>query len=151
MNTELMFSSISNEWETPDKLYNDLHKEFGFTLDPCATKENHKCDKFYTIDTNGLDKDWTGEIAFVNPPYGRQIGKWVKKCYEENKKGVLCVMLIPSRTDTKWFHSYIYGKAEIRFLKGRLKFVNRLLPSYKEDGNFKLSPAPFPSMVVVFR
>jgi site-specific DNA-methyltransferase (adenine-specific) len=150
MNTNLMFSSISNEWETPKNLFDTLNKEFNFTLDPCCTKENKLCKKYYTIKTDGLSKDWSGETVFINPPYGREIGKWVKKCYEESLKGTICVMLIPSRTDTKWFHTYIYNKAEIRFLKGRLKFINRLLPSWRIDGNFKMQSAPFPSMVVVF-
>lgn len=150
MNNELMFSSKSDEWETPQDLFDKLNEEFGFTLDPCATDENAKCEKYYTMKDDGLSKDWSGEVVFVNPPYGRQIGKWVKKSYEEYLKGTTVVMLIPSRTDTRWFHDYIYGKAEIRFLKGRLKFVNKLLPSYKENGEFKLSPAPFPSMIVVY-
>jgi phage N-6-adenine-methyltransferase len=151
LNTDLMFSSISNEWETPDDLYEVLDKEFHFTLDPCSTNYNHKCAKYYTQDDDGLSKDWSGETVFCNPPYGREIGKWVKKCYEESRKpNTKVVMLIPSRTDTKWFHKYIYNKAEVRFLEGRLKFINRLLPSYREDGNFKLQSAPFPSMIVVF-
>ncbi len=152
MNTELMFSSKSDEWETPQDLFDKLNKEFNFTLDPCSTHENHKCDKYYTMEDDGLAKDWSGETVFVNPPYGRSIGKWVEKCYKENLKGVTVVMLIPARTDTSWFHNYIYNNpnVEIRFLKGRLKFVNRLLPSWNEDGEYKLSPAPFPSMIVVF-
>jgi phage N-6-adenine-methyltransferase len=144
MNTNLMFSSISNEWETPIEFFKKLDEEFHFTLDPCSTKENHLCDKFYTIEDDGLFKDWSNEIVFANPPYGKQIGKWVEKCYNENKNnGVICVMLIPSRTDTNWFHSYIYEKADIIFLKGRLKFKNRLLPN-------KIQSAPFPSMIVIY-
>lgn len=153
MNTELMFSSKSDEWETPQDLFDKLNEEFHFTLDPCATYENHKCDKYYTKEDDGLSKDWTSETVFCNPPYGRNIGKWVEKCYKENLKGVTVVMLIPARTDTSWFHNYIYNNpnVEIRFLKGRLKFVNRLLPSWNENGDYKLSPAPFPSMIVVFK
>ena len=152
MNTELMFSSKSDEWETPQDFFDKLNEEFHFTLDPCATHENHKCDKYYTKEDDGLSKDWTGETVFCNPPYGRVIGKWVEKCYKENLKGVTVVMLIPARTDTSWFHKYIYNNpnVEIRFLKGRLKFINRLLLSCNENGEYKLSPAPFPSMVVVF-
>jgi len=146
-----MFSSKSDEWETPQDLFDKLNKEFNFTLDPCATKDNHKCNKYYTIEDDGLSKDWSGETVFVNPPYGRSIGKWVKKCYEEYLKGTTVVMLIPSRTDTKWFHQYIYNKTEFRLLKGRLKFVNRLFPSWNEEGNYKLSPAPFPSMIVIYK
>lgn len=145
-----MFSSVSNEWETPKYLFEKLNKEFFFTLDPCCTEENKLCENYYTIKDDGLSKDWGGHSVYVNPPYGREIGKWVKKCYEESLNGNLCVMCIPSRTDTKWFHDYIYNKAEIRFLKGRLKFVNRLLPSYNRDGKFNVSPAPFPNMIVIF-
>lgn len=154
MNTEVMFSSVSNEWETPQDFYEDLDKEFHFTLDPCCQEYNHKCKKYYTSDMDGFNKSWKGEVVFCNPPYGREIGKWVKKCYEESKKeNTIVVMLIPSRTDTRWFHDYIYNKdnVEIRFIKGRLKFINRLLPSWNVEGNFKLQSAPFPSMVVIFK
>lgn len=154
MNTEVMFSSVSNEWETPQDFYEKLNDEFGFTLDPCCQEYNHKCEKYYTSADDGFNKSWEGETVFCNPPYGREIGKWVKKCYEEAKNdNTTVVMLIPSRTDTKWFHDYIYNQenVEIRFIKGRLKFINRLLPSWNSEGNFKLQSAPFPSMVVVFR
>ena len=152
INTDLMFSSLSDEWETPQDLFDELNKEFNFTLDPCATYENHKCKKYYTKEDDGLNKNWSGEVVFVNPPYGRAIGNWVKKCYEEYQKGVTVVMLIPARTDTSYFHNYIYNKAtDIRFLRGRLKFTNRLLPSWNKEGDYKLSPAPFPSMIVVYK
>jgi site-specific DNA-methyltransferase (adenine-specific) len=131
------FSSKTNEWSTPQDFFNQLNKEFNFTLDPCATKENAKCPKFYTMEDDGLSKPWDQEIVFCNPPYGREIKHWVKKASET--VGGVVVMLIPARTDTIYFHDYIYNKAEIRFIRGRLKF-----------GNSK-SPAPFPSMVVVFR
>ena len=147
-----MFSSVSNEWETPKSFFDKLNEEFKFTLDPCATDENHTCDKYYTKKDDGLSKSWKGETVYVNPPYGRDINKWVEKCYRENfENNITCVMLIPSRTDTRWFHKYIYNRAEIRFIAGRLKFVNRLLPSWNEEGNFKISSAPFPSMIVIFK
>ena len=130
------YSSKTNEWATPQSFFEELDREFHFTLDPCATKENAKCDKYYTIKDDGLTKSWDGEIVFCNPPYGREIKKWVKKASET--KGVV-VMLIPARTDTSYFHDYIYGKADIRFIRGRLSF---------NDGNGK---APFPSMIVVFQ
>ena len=133
-----MFSSKSNEWTTPQNLFDELNKEFNFTLDPCSTHENHKCNKYYTIEEDGLSKDWSGETVFVNPPYGRELKVWIKKCYEESKNAKI-VMLIPSRTDTTYFHDYIYNKAEIRFIRGRLKF-----------GDSKNS-APFPSMIVIFK
>lgn len=142
MNTELMFSSKTDQWATPIDFYNQLDKEFGFTLDPCADNYNHKCDKYYTVEDNGLSQSWLGECVFCNPPYGSDIKYWVKKCFEEalfNK--VTVVLLIPARTDTSYFHDYIYNKynVEIRFIRGRLKF-----------GNSK-NPAPFPSMVAIFR
>lgn len=140
MNTAVMFSSKTDEWSTPQDFFDELNKEFNFTLDPCATPENAKCEKYYTKEDDGLKQDWSGETVFCNPPYGRAIKDWVKKCYEESKKpNTTVVMLIPARTDTSYFHDYIYHKAkEIRFIRGRLKF-----------GNAKNS-APFPSMVVIF-
>lgn len=140
MNTAIMFSSATDLWSTPQDFFDELNAEFHFTLDPCATRENAKCARFFTVEDDGLKQDWQGETVFCNPPYGRAIKDWVKKCYEESKKpGTTVVMLIPARTDTSYFHDYIYGKArEIRFIRGRLKF-----------GDAKNS-APFPSMVVVF-
>lgn len=138
MNKELMFSSRTDQWATPQDFFDALDAEFHFTLDPCCTHENAKCAKHYTKEDNGLALSWANETVFCNPPYGRELPKWVRKCYDESERATV-VMLIPARTDTKWFHDYIYGKAEIRFVRGRLKF-----------GNSKNS-APFPSMVVVFR
>lgn len=138
MITSGMMSSNTPEWATPQKFFDELNREFSFTLDPCSTHENAKCEKHYTKEDDGLKQDWGGQVVFCNPPYGRELPKWVKKCYEESRHADV-VMLIPARTDTRWFHDYIYGKAEIRFIKGRLKF-----------GNAKQS-APFPSMVVVYR
>lgn len=140
MNTDVMFSSKTDLWETPQSFYDELNKEFQFTLDPCATPENAKCEMFFTKEMDGLTMNWEGNRVFCNPPYGKEIGKWVKKAYEESKKSnTTVVMLIPARTDTAYFHDYIYHKAkEIRFVKGRLKF-----------GQSK-NAAPFPSMVVVF-
>jgi len=134
-----LFTSNSNEWSTPQDLFNKLDKEFNFNLDPCATKENTKCLKYYTKSDNGLLKSWDNKNVFCNPPYGRQIGLWVKKASEVS--GGVVVMLIPARTDKKYFHNYIYKKknVEIRFIKGRLKF-----------GDSKNS-APFPSMICIFK
>lgn len=137
------FSSKTDQWSTPQDFFDELNKEFNFTLDPCADKSNAKCQKFFTKEDDGLSKDWWGEKVFVNPPYGREIGKWVKKAYYTHITNVLdglpIVMLIPARTDTKYFHDYIYGKAEIRFIKGRLKFGGHA------------NSAPFPSMIVIFK
>jgi len=142
MNTDLMFSSEDTSWETPSLLFNTLNSEFNFTLDPCCTKSTAKCNKYYTEKENGLIQDWSQDVVFVNPPYGRQVKFWVEKAFNEYIKGATVVMLLPARTDTKWFHDYIYGIAEIRFMKGRVKF----LINKKE-----LNPAPFPSMIVIFK
>ncbi len=134
-----LFSSKKVEWETPQEFFDRLDNEFHFTLDPCSTHENAKCQKHYTLSDDGLIQDWGGEVVFCNPPYGREMPKWIRKCAEESKKpNTTVVMLIPARTDTRAFHEHIYHKAEIRFIQGRLKF-----------GGSKNS-APFPSMVVVF-
>jgi len=130
------FSSKTNEWATPQDFFDELDREFHFNLDPCATAENAKCAMWFNEKEDGLSKSWDNSRVFCNPPYGREIGKWVKKASEAT--GGIVVMLIPARTDTKYFHEYIYGKATIRFLKGRLKF-----------GGSKNS-APFPSMVVIY-
>jgi len=140
MNKDVMFSSKTDNWATPTEFYNTLNEEFHFNLDPCADEFNHKCEKFYTVEQDGLKQDWGGYRVFCNPPYGRDISKWVKKAYNEgHKNNTLVCMLIPARTDTKFFHDYILNRAEIRFIKGRLKF-----------GGSKNS-APFPSMLVVYR
>lgn len=138
MNQGVMFSSKTDLWSTPQQFFDMLNEEFHFTLDPCSTDENAKCDKHFTIEQDGIKQSWSGETVFCNPPYGREMPKWIKKCHDESARATV-VMLIPARTDTKAFHDYIYGKAEIRFIKGRLKF-----------GDSK-NAAPFPSMVVVFK
>lgn len=132
-----MMSSTTDLWETPQDFFDELDREFHFDLDVCATAENCKCSKFFSKADDGLTKEWKG-ICWMNPPYGREIGKWVKKAYESSLSGATVVCLIPARTDTKWFHDYcIYG--EIRFIRGRLKFG-------KSNNS-----APFPSAVVIFR
>lgn len=138
MNTDLMFSSKTDMWATPQDFFDKLNEEFNFTVDVCAIPENAKCEKFFTPEIDGLKQEWTG-VCWCNPPYGRDIGKWLEKAYIASTWGATVVMLLPARTDTKWFHEYIYNKAEIRFIKGRLKF-----------GNSKTA-APFPSMVVIFK
>jgi len=144
-----MFSSKSNEWETPQSFFDKLDKEFNFTLDACATHQNHKCDKYHTEEDDGLSKSWKGETVFINPPYS-DVGKWVKKAYDEStQNGVTVVMLIPARTDTRYWHDYIMeGAGTIYFVKGRLKFYNKVIADY--TGKSDLSPAPFPSAVIVF-
>lgn len=135
-----MLSSEKMDWTTPQDFFDALNGEFNFTLDPCATSENTKCEKYYTEKDDGLSQSWDNEVVFCNPPYGREIGKWVKKASEA--EGGVVVMLIPARTDTRYFHDYIYKKAEIRFIKGRLKFGG------EQRGS---GSAPFPSMIVIFR
>lgn len=135
-----MFSSKTDLWETPQDFFDKLNEEFRFSLDVCALPENAKCEKYFTPEVDGLAQIWEGNV-WCNPPYGREIGSWVKCGYLAAKNGYadVVVMLLPARTDTRWFHEYINGKAEIRFIKGRLKF-----------GDSKNS-APFPSMVVVYK
>ena len=134
------FSSNHHAWETPAELFNEYDEQFHFDTDVCALEHNAKCAIYYTPEDNGLDQEWTG-TCWMNPPYGRGIDKWIKKAYE-SEATVVC--LLPARTDTAWFHDYIMkakreGKATIKFLRGRIKFVGAK------------NSAPFPSMIVVFK
>lgn len=139
-NIQACLSSKTDNWATPQDFFDNLNEEFHFTLDPCANEENHKCDLFFTKEQDGLTKDWGEHVVFCNPPYGKEIANWVRYSYEQSQKpNTTVVMLIPARTDTRYFHDYIYGKAEIRFIKGRLKFGDAT------------TAAPFPSMVVIYR
>jgi phage N-6-adenine-methyltransferase len=122
---QVMFSSKSEEWETPQELYDYLNLDYRFTLDPCATHKTAKCEKYYTEEDDGLSKSWEGETVFMNPPYGRDIKHWIKKAYEEGQKPkTMVVCLIPSRTDTRYWHDYCMKAWKINFIKGRLKFKN---------------------------
>lgn len=138
-----MVSSKSNEWATPKRLYKYLNEHFcNFTLDPCSTHENKKCEKHYTIEDDGLTKSWAGERVFVNPPYGGHTRKWIQKAIDETRKGKcdLVVMLIVSSTDRSYWHDLICKEAnEIWFLRGRCKF------------NESKSTAPFASAIVIFK
>lgn len=149
-----LFSSMSGNWQTPIELFRELDKEFHFNLDPCTTEDNPLGTRFYySKEMDGLNKTWYRYLwgvslgdgftqiksVFVNPPYGRKIGLWIEKAYKESQRGCTVVMLIPSRTDTVWWHRWVMKAEEIRFIKGRLKF-----------GGAKNS-APFPSAIVVFR
>ncbi|RKO68086.1 DNA N-6-adenine-methyltransferase [Desulfofundulus salinus] len=138
MLNEGMFSSRTGEWETPQTFFEALNAEFRFTLDVCARPENAKCLRYFTPEQNGLLQPWAPETCWMNPPYGREIGRWVEKAYNEARRGAVVVALLPARTDTRWWHRYVMRAAEIRFVKGRLKF-----------GGAENS-APFPSAVVVF-
>jgi phage N-6-adenine-methyltransferase len=131
------FSCATGEWETPHVLFDELDRIYGgFTLDPCASAESAKCPRFFTRSDDGLSQPWSGKV-FMNPPYGRQIGEWVKKAWEESQKGVLVVCLLPARVDTRWWHDYA-RKGYVYFLQGRLKF------------GVARNSAPFPSAVVTF-
>lgn len=145
-NNNVHFMSLRSDWKTPIKLYEELDKEFHFNLDPCATHETALCLRHFTKENNGLEQFWGKHRVkvrvFMNPPYGREIGKWMKKAYQEyldpfGPKVIVC--LIPSRTDTLWWHNYVMKANEIRFIKGRLKFDKAK------------NCAPFPSCIVVFR
>lgn len=132
-----MTSSATVEWPTPQRFFDELDKEFGFTVDVAATPSNTKVPKrFYTIDDDGLSQDWDGEVVWCNPPYGPQLKHWV---YKAATSEATTVMLVPARTDVRWFHDIVLGRAEIRFIRGRLTF-----------GDAK-DPAPFPCMLLVFR
>jgi len=134
--TSGLMSSNSDRWETPQKLFDELNQKYNFELDVCALPENAKCENYFTPEVDGLKQDWTG-VCWMNPPYGREIGKWMKKALESSRNGAIVVCLVPARTDTAWWHDYAM-KGKIEFIRGRLKF-----------GNSKNS-APFPSAIVVF-
>tara|TARA_R100000808_G_scaffold15441_2_gene35723 strand:+ start:472 stop:984 length:513 start_codon:yes stop_codon:yes gene_type:complete len=161
---DVHYSSESNEWETPVSFYEKLNLEFNFTLDPCSSEFNYKCEKHYTMKDDGLKQDWSNDVVFMNPPYGREIKYWVKKAYNESLKGAVVVCLIPARTDTSYWHDYIFPYADdIRFVRGRIKFEKTEKVEYREQLNifgikeqkpinFEAGlPAPFPSAIVIFK
>jgi phage N-6-adenine-methyltransferase len=131
------FESATVEWPTPDSLWKPLHDEFGFTLDVCATDENAKCSRYYTRHDDGLVQPWSG-VCWMNPPYGREMVAWLKRAESEKANGVTTVALIPSRTNTGWWHDIVMPN-EVRFVRGRPKFGNA------DQG------LPWPLAVVVFR
>lgn len=132
-----LFSSKSDEWETPQSLFDALSVEFRFTLDVCASVDNAKCARFFTKSDDGLSQSWADEVVFMNPPYSK-VAFWMRKAYESTRVGATVVCLVPSRTDTRWWHDYAM-KGEIRMLRGRIRFVGAH------------SSAPFPSAVVILR
>ena len=138
MNNDLMFSSKTDLWATPQDFFDKYDTVFHFETDVCALPENAKCKRFFTPEMDGLKQEWTG-VCWMNPPYGRQISKWVQKAYESARDNLATVVcLLPARTDTRWFHDYILPHAEVQFIKGRIKFGGA-----KEN-------APFPNMLVTF-
>jgi phage N-6-adenine-methyltransferase len=140
MNTDLMFSTGTIHWSTPQDLFDKINEEFNFTLDACANTSNYKVKNYFNEKQNGLAQSWQDNTVWVNPPYGSGISDWIKKAYNECSPNCKIIMLLPARVDTRWFHDYIYNNpdCETRFIKGRLKFSN------------SKSSAPFPSMIVVF-
>ncbi len=135
-----LFSSRSDDWPTPQTLYDTLDAEFHFTLDPCATHDNAKCRMYFTKNDDGLRQDWSRHRVCCNPPYGRFMQEWARKCYEASRAGALVALLAHSRTDTRWFQDWVNHKAdEIRFVRGRLRFGNGM------------QPAPFPSLIAIYR
>jgi len=135
----VLYSSRSEEWETPQSIFDRLNKVFSFTLDVCATRDNKKCQQFFSKQDDGLKQPWHDHrTIWMNPPYGHVIEQWMEKAYTESCKGCVVVSLVPARTDTKWWHSWVDGKAQVTFVKGRLKF-----------GGSK-NGAPFPSALVVY-
>lgn len=138
MNTDVMFSSATDQWATPQAFFNEWNALFNFTLDVCADAQNAKCERYFDLSTNGLKQDWSLEVCWMNPPYGREIGQWVKKAYTESLYGATVVCLLPARTDTAWWHDYVLPFAKVTFIRGRLKFGTAT------------NSAPFPSAVAVF-
>lgn len=136
MINEGMFTSNTDLWATPQSFFDKYDSLYNFNLDVCALPNNAKCKNYFTPEVDGLSQEWKG-ICWMNPPYGREISKWVKKAYESSLEGATVVCLLPARTDTKWWHDYCI-KGKIEFIKGRLKFGN------------SNNSAPFPSAVVVF-
>ena len=136
-----LMTSKTDQWATPPKLFAELDKEFKFTLDACASKWNYKVNNYFNEEIDALKQEWTGTV-WMNPPYGRTIGCWMRKAYESALNGATVVCLVPARTDTRWWHDYAI-KGEVRFIKGRIKFV-------EQNGNTANS-APFPSAIVIFK
>lgn len=134
---KVLFTSNKSDWETPPELFNLLDQDYHFTLDVCATEQNAKCKEYITPEQDAFVQPWTG-VCWMNPPYGRNIGLWVKRAYEASLEGATVVCLLPARTDTAWWHDYVLPYAEITFIRGRLKFVGA-------ENN-----APFPSVIAAF-
>lgn len=140
MGQAYMPQAESVEWGTPRALFDKWDSQYHFTLDVCASEENAKCSRFYTRADDGLKHDWTGEVCWMNPPYGRELKRWVAKaCDQAQNCGATVVCLLPARTDTAWWHDYVLPYGEIHFIRGRLTFAGAP------------SSAPFPSVVVVFK
>lgn len=131
-----MLTSNTDDWGTPQWLFDKYNEQFNFDIDVCASPHNHKCNQYFTKEDDGLKMEWEGR-CWCNPPYGRQIGLWMEKAYKSSIMGATVVCLVPARTDTKWWCNWAC-KGNIKFIKGRLKF---------NDGN---GSATFPSAIIVY-
>lgn len=132
-----LFSSQTDQWSTPEPLFQRLNNEFSFTVDVCADSSNAKVARYFDLATNGLAQSWSNDVWWCNPPYGRSISDWTKKAATSEATGV---MLLPARTDTRWFHEDVLPFAqELRFIRGRLYFGGAP------------SAAPFPSVLAIYR
>lgn len=136
------YNGNGRNWETPPDVFGPLHAEFGFTLDPCANASNFKCARWIGEEQDGLKADWSGERVFMNPPYGREIYAWTRKAREEAARGALVVGLLPASTDLAWWHEDVVGHAEVRYIRGRVRFLTG--GPYRASGFFA-------SVVVVWR
>ena len=136
-NVAAMMASGRDDWETPPGIFEPLHAEFGFTLDVCASAESAKCADYFTLDDDALSRPWIG-VCWMNPPYGKQIGAWMRHAWHAAQAGATVVCLVPARTDAHWWHDYAM-QGEVRFVRGRIRFMG--------------APhnAPFPSAIIVFR
>ncbi len=137
MLTSGLTSSNTDQWATPQYLFDILDREFHFTLDVCADETNHKCERYFTKEQDGLLQKWEG-VCWMNPPYGKTIGRWMEKARLSARGGAVVVCLIPARTDTRWWVENVCEASECRFIAGRVKF-----------GDADVG-APFPSVIVVF-
>jgi site-specific DNA-methyltransferase (adenine-specific) len=139
-----LFTSRSEEWGTPQELFDNLDMYYEFTLDPCAAPWNHKCDRYFTVEDNGLEQSWANERVFMNPPYGRGIDKWMEKAYNESKYNrAFVIVLVHARTDTNWWHDWAMRATKIWLINGRMTFDDT-------DGTPADNPAPFPSCVIMY-
>lgn len=129
-------------WETPPEVFNPINKELNFTLDVCAIAQNTKCERYFTPILDGLKQSWKDEICWCNPPYGNDVKKWCKKAIQESYNGATTVLLIPCKTNTNWWHDLVIPFAEIRFLRGRVKFI--------QDGKQFSQALPWPLAYVIY-
>jgi phage N-6-adenine-methyltransferase len=136
------YNGNGRHWQTPPEVFDPLHAEFDFTLDPCCTAASAKCTTFFTEAENGLEQSWAGHRVFMNPPYGREVYAWTRKARHEAERGALVVGLLPASTDLAWWHDDVVGRAEVRYLRGRVRFIT--------DGPYRASGF-FASVVVIWR